>query len=255
MRTRDSSAERKSDIRRTGYCGQGRDPPLRFGIMTTAGPRRVLAPATSILPRGSGIVGAWLLVTGPRELRLPHDHGPGARPGAVRRALGARGRSASSWGRALPAGRAGGVAGAREPAGPRSRRRTARPSGGDRDRDPRRRARRLGARGRDRGSSTTSSTTRCCCSSVWSCCSRATRSSTWCAACSPATRASVRTASCSAPRPGAACWPRSCWSRSASRPPVRTASCSASRRSSACWSRSAGATGSSRPDHPRRGAS
>jgi O-antigen/teichoic acid export membrane protein len=32
--------------------------------MTTAGPRRVLARASSILPRGSGIVGAWLLVTG-----------------------------------------------------------------------------------------------------------------------------------------------------------------------------------------------
>ncbi|MGZ6978346.1 MAG: lipopolysaccharide biosynthesis protein [Acidimicrobiia bacterium] len=32
--------------------------------MTTAGPRRALARATSILPRGSGIVGAWLLVTG-----------------------------------------------------------------------------------------------------------------------------------------------------------------------------------------------
>lgn len=32
--------------------------------MTTAGPRRALARATSILPRGSGVVGAWLLVTG-----------------------------------------------------------------------------------------------------------------------------------------------------------------------------------------------
>jgi O-antigen/teichoic acid export membrane protein len=32
--------------------------------MTTAGPRRALERATSILPRGSGIVGAWLLVTG-----------------------------------------------------------------------------------------------------------------------------------------------------------------------------------------------
>jgi O-antigen/teichoic acid export membrane protein len=32
--------------------------------MTTAGPRRALARATSILPRGSGTVGAWLLVTG-----------------------------------------------------------------------------------------------------------------------------------------------------------------------------------------------
>lgn len=32
--------------------------------MTTAGPRRALARATSILPRGSGIVGAWLLFTG-----------------------------------------------------------------------------------------------------------------------------------------------------------------------------------------------
>jgi O-antigen/teichoic acid export membrane protein len=32
--------------------------------MTTAGPRRALARATSILPRGSGVVGAWLLQTG-----------------------------------------------------------------------------------------------------------------------------------------------------------------------------------------------
>src|SRR6478609_2394369 len=32
--------------------------------MTTAGPRRVLARATSILPRGSGVVGAWVLFSG-----------------------------------------------------------------------------------------------------------------------------------------------------------------------------------------------
>ena len=32
--------------------------------MTTAGPRRLLDRATAILPKGSGIVGAWLLVTG-----------------------------------------------------------------------------------------------------------------------------------------------------------------------------------------------
>lgn len=33
-------------------------------MTTAAGPRRALARATSILPRGSGTVGAWLLVTG-----------------------------------------------------------------------------------------------------------------------------------------------------------------------------------------------
>ena len=32
--------------------------------MTSAGPRRVLARATSILPRGSGVVGGWVLFTG-----------------------------------------------------------------------------------------------------------------------------------------------------------------------------------------------
>jgi O-antigen/teichoic acid export membrane protein len=32
--------------------------------VTTAGPRRALARATSILPTGSGVVGAWVLVTG-----------------------------------------------------------------------------------------------------------------------------------------------------------------------------------------------
>lgn len=32
--------------------------------MTTAGPRRMLARATSILPRGSGVVGAWVLFSG-----------------------------------------------------------------------------------------------------------------------------------------------------------------------------------------------
>ena len=109
MRTRVSRAVRKSDIRDERLL-PGREASrvpqasthVRFAAdRSTTAPVTRLAPpgrsrrATSILPRGSGIVGVWLLVHRPRELRLPR-RSPAAR--SVRSATaGSRrcGRSAS----------------------------------------------------------------------------------------------------------------------------------------------------------------
>ena len=222
--------------------------------MTTAGPRRALARATSILPRGSGTVGVW--VRRHRRSRATASSrspvGPSApeRYGGALRALGARASCsapapASRSSRRCPgrsrAGAARGLGG-----GP------ARAPGHDRHARVRSRARRRLRSSRVRGSSTTCSTTRSLLL-VGLILLLVGYTLEYLVRGVLAGQLALRTVrrSCSAPRAGSRLLVADRARRGrASRPRVRTASCSASRRSSACSSRCASRDGLVTPGPP-----